>query len=80
MVTTGNGPYHQRRVEDMVVKRKIIGGNEANARILLRFPVLVTDFAGNFLQCIAVDCTRPELLVGFFKLTEAPHARVAEVV
>lgn len=67
-------------IEDLVIKREIIAGNEVDPGGLLLEPVLAAQLAAGFLQLFAGEISFPVKFGGVLQFAVLPDARVAEVM
>lgn len=58
-------------VEDLVVERKVIAGNDLDTSILLDLPVLQTESLSLFQEFITRDLVTPVSLGGLLEVTES---------
>ncbi len=57
--TPGDGTNHTGGVQDMIVKRKIVGGDNVNTRRLLKFPMRQPQFLAGLHEVCRADFFRP---------------------
>ena len=71
-----NGTYTEELdvVEDLVVERKVIAGNDLDTSILLDLPVLQTKSLSLLQKFITRDLVTPVSLGGLLEVTESSHA------